>query len=167
MCVQHRLSVAFVVFTALLSGCESPAAPEVPELGSSPFSNCLRDDGVEICIEKSVYSPLEWVPFTISNGLDRAVFEDRCSGGVQGRRSPSEEWSSNLGTARLCVAHADHEDVLTWMRPLPQAELVTDSFSVTGQAYEGEWRVWILVLDSTGIPVRDQPFTSRTFTVDR
>lgn len=167
MCVQDRLGVAFIVFTAVLSGCDSTAAPEVPEFGNSPFGNCLRDGGIEICIEKSVYSPLEWVGFTISNGLARAVFEDRCSGGVQGRRSPSEQWSSNLGSGRLCVEHAVHEDVLRWMRPLPKGELVTDSFPAASQPNEGEWRVWIFVLDSTGLPVRDQPFTSPIFTVDR
>jgi len=68
--------------------------------------------------------------------------------------------------ARLCVPFADREDVLEWMRPIASGESVVDTFHVQTRAFEGEWRMWLRILDAKGDPLREELFFSPRFRVN-
>jgi hypothetical protein len=166
---QHRTGWRAVsaATLGLAAGAFSCADPVEPEFASSIFTNCRIDDGIEICIDRSRYTPGDVVMYTISNGLPREVYEDLCTGGTEGRRSPGDAWGGNFGAERMCDYFVDHEAILRSMRPLPRGELITDMSRVNGRAYAGEWRLRLKVLNAGGYPIRNEPFTSPVFTVVR
>ena len=159
-----RWASLFLMAVATIS-CKDPVASGDPGFGHSPFENCHEDGGIQVCIEKSTYAPGELVPLTVSNGLPRKVFEDLCAGGIEGRRSPEEEWSGSFGMARGCLLSMGTEDTTGSMRPLPVGALSFDTFSVNPLAYDGEWRAWIRVLEKSGEVLRQTPFVSPVFLV--
>ena len=154
---------AHSVFLAFSLACSQGLLD--PEFGESPFANCRDDAGIRICLEKTKYSRVELVPFTIANSQDRTVFEDMCTGGVEGRPSEGGEWGGRHGVGRLCANYATRSDILAHMRYLPRGELVYDTFHVNSQALAGDWRIWIRVLNSDGRPLRDEFFVSPVFQV--
>jgi len=154
-----------------LPGCTDLANSTEPAVGTfapSPLTNCHTDSGIQICVAKEVYVPLDIVEYTISNGFEREVFEDRCTGSIEGRRSAEYDWSGSFGGFRLCANYADHEDVLASMVPLVPGDLVIEEthFYVSSFAYTGEWRLSLQVLGPDGYPIRDEPFTSPAFRVE-
>ena len=139
------------------------------------LTHCREDQGIEVCIDKGVYSTFDSVRYSLANGFDRTVYEDLCPGGVEGRRTSEGEWSGSFGGTRLCYYEVIPEgigspegtdDPLFGTRQLSRGEVVTGAFQINQQAYEGEWRIWVRVLGPDGSPVREQPFTSPIFTVE-
>jgi hypothetical protein len=158
--------LSLMAITAACSG--DGLVPLETEFAESPYEHCLEDGGIQICIERTAYAPVDLLPFTVANGEDRAVFLDSCSGGVEGQDPVTGEWGPGRhGVSRLCDFHATRSDVLAHMRYLPRSQLVFDTFHVNSQAQEGNWRVWVLILDGRGLPVRERTFTSPTFEVIR
>jgi len=160
MLIWGRRQASLLLIAAATCSCDDPVAYGDPEFALSPFENCREDEGIQICIQKSTYAPGEMLPFTISNGYSRAAFEDRCSGGVEGRLSDGEEWSGSFGMGRHCGFDVGPEEMLALMRRLEVGILTSDTFSVNPFSYEGEWRVWIRVLNKSGDPIRQTPFVS-------
>ena len=108
---------------------------------------------------------MEVVEFTVANSLNRLVFLDKCTGGVEGRQRSSDDWGSRDGGGRLCAYYATRADYYLNMLSLPRGEIVVDTFLAHGLAVDVDWRIRIRVLDWRAFSVRDEPFTSPVFRV--
>jgi hypothetical protein len=123
-----------LILGSLLGACRSPLDPS-------------RLD-VEIRTAQAVYRPLDLAVARITNRSGVTIFRDLCSGQIEGRRSPADDWNGSYGSGRACA-------LLAGVRyPEPQriapGETVSDTLPINADAYTGEWRFQYFLYDEAG-----------------
>jgi len=129
-----RFASLCLILGPLLGACGSPVDPS-------------RLD-VEIRTAQDVYRPLDLAVARITNQSGVTVLRDLCSGQIEGRRSPADDWNGSYGSGRACALPAG----IRYPEPqrIAPAESVSDTLPINADAYTGEWRFQYFLYDEDG-----------------
>jgi hypothetical protein len=134
MNVMIRVTLSPLILVPLLGACRLPVDQDKLD--------------IEIRTLQAVYQPLDLAVAHITNHSGAPVFRDLCSGHIEGRRAPDDEWNGSFGSGRACALPAGIPP------PAPQriepGETVSDTLPINGNSYAGEWRFQYYLRDADG-----------------
>jgi len=152
-----RLSL-IVALSSGLTGCGSPST-------GPGGQQCDTQAGVEVCAERSQYSPTDIVRFTVRNRGFAPIYMDACSTKPVGVTSLSNEFEAVFNPTLRCGAGATTADVVANMVEIPPGEMSQATVQIVSFAFQGFYRVNVWIVDAEGMLVPPAPAVSGIFEV--
>ena len=146
--MKYRLASILALIVAV--ACRGAASPE----GSASLS--IRTD-------RSEYRRLDRIVVTTTNETGEVVYDDHCTGEVQGFEL-LDRWNASYGMAREC-SWPDASRWRDYSVEIPAGTAHVDTFHVSGVAYTGTWRIELGLRDAAGRTLSAKRRVSNTFTV--
>ena len=126
---------------------------------------CDRCDELRVLTDHAEYRQGTWIAFTITNRTPDVLRYDWCSVEHAARTSTESPFKVRYLPSRRCGFGAGIDEVREKMVVLAPAESARDSVSLSGAAFQGQYRIHVWLVDETGVADPNQPVVSNTVDV--
>jgi len=153
-CWRHGVRVRFALILVFSVGCSDDRITD---------ASCDRCDELQIRTERSEYRPGSIVRFSITNLTSTPLLYDWCSMGLAARTTEAP-FEVVYRPSHRCGPNAGLEEVLANIQSILPGETRRDSLLVK-VAFQGQQRVHLWLIDSTGHVEAENPVASNIFLV--
>ena len=151
--------------TILLIGCILVAGCGGSSTGPAGAGACATSQGLEVCVDRTEYSPADEVSASLSNMTAAAMYVDGCSLKVVGKTSRDAEFETAYSPAARCGSDVDAAEILANLVEVPAGATIVLPVPISPIAFQGFYRVNVWIVDDAGERVSSLPAFSGTFEV--
>lgn len=128
-------------------------------------SLCRAAGGVEVCVDRSEYSPSDFVSVSVRNTGSAVIFKDACSTKLVGKTTNAASFEERFDPTFRCGPGATTVDVIANMVELSPGESFEETLQIVSFAFQGFYRVNVWIVGADGELVSQIPAISPTFDV--
>ena len=133
--------------------------------GAGAKDLCATSQGIQVCADRSEYSPNDNLVATVTNTGSESVLADGCSIKAVGKTNRASEFDAGYSPTVQCGIDVDAAEILANMVEIPAGQSVEMAIRIPPFAFQGFYRINVWILDAAGEPVATQPVYSGTFEV--
>lgn len=126
---------------------------------------CRVQSGAEVCVDRSQYSPTDFVRITVRNVGSAPIFKDGCATKLVGKTSRTADFEQSFDPQIRCGAGATPADVIANSVEILPGATFEESLQIISFAFQGFYRVNVWIVDSNGELAAPLPAISPTFDV--
>lgn len=154
---MSRSAPLVVVCAALVWGCGSDATGPTESL-------CATRNGVEVCVDRAQYRPLQTINYTVRNTTAGPIFKDNCSLKPVGITRRDLEFEEVFNASLFC-APGTPTDVMANMDEIGPGETLSATAPISAFAFQGFYRLNVWIVQADGTLAHDVPSHSGIFEV--